>query len=95
MDLHPRTYYAHNLSSGFILTSLPFVSVQFDVIDKSCVAIRVMIGNVDGNGEGVGKGTNDYRVFCVFSICFLIIVDFNKLQGFFELLEGDTTIDKI
>ena len=54
-----------------------------------------MIGDVDGDGESVGKGTDDCRVFCVFSICFLVIIDFNEFQGVCELLEGDTTTDKI
>ena len=64
---------------GVILTSLSFASVQFDVIDTSCVAIEVMIGDVDSDGEGVGKEANDCRVFCIFSISFLKIVDFNKI----------------
>ena len=57
--------------------------MQFDVIDTSCAAFGVMIGDVDvdADGEVVGKGVGDCMALCVFFICFLLIVDFSKLQG--------------
>ena len=66
-----------------------------DGIGTSLVGVGMMTDDVGVGGEVVGKGAGDVEASCVIFNPFLLIVDFFKLHGVRELVEGDTTTDKI